>query len=593
MIKHLRFIFLSLAAMLVAGTSAQTVFDFDNNGMQLLGLAGESSGSGSTAVTDGDITETKTATIGDITVAISPKDEGTNTENRLWNKSPKLRLYSGTLTVTSAGQEPISMILFQLATSTSAAKWNANNTVNTGEVDNSDQTIAIWMGSAQEVVFTIGGNTQISSITVVCGEVNPGDDDEGYSLEYLNGTLTETDNQIVYDFNAIEDNEAETPVTGKMVFDFTEDACTKAVITYNFPSEELAQEAYALMLEDEENEFADLTISGATITGDATNYFSGFTKAMIRLFIKILMDEDEGIGEGTLSNPYSPAEANLMGKMMLDEGETADFDVFVKGKISAITYTFDTQHGTATYYISEDGTTNADQFLCYGTYYLENKSWVEGYKQIQLGDEVIVYGKLTNYKGTIETASRKAYIYSLNGQTEAEGSTPEPQVKVISVSEAVTIINALEDGATTSEAYQVKGYVIGTPDFQRRNDGTLYGNVNFDMADDQQGGQDVLTVFRAKDFNGESFTEETINRFEDGDVVVVEGYLQKYIKNGEAVPELVSGKLVSVNGVGDGIVSVTTDRQLNGRVYNMQGQRVAQPTTSGLYIIDGRKVIVK
>ena len=35
-----------------------------------------------------------------------------------------------------------------------------------------------------------------------------------------------------------------------------------------------------------------------------------------------------------------------------------------------------------------------------------------------VGDDVVVKGQLTLYKGTYETASKKAWIYSLNGATE-------------------------------------------------------------------------------------------------------------------------------------------------------------------------------
>ena len=44
--------------------------------------------------------------------------------------------------------------------------------------------------------------------------------------------------------------------------------------------------------------------------------------------------------------------------------------------------------------------------------------WTEGtYPQPAVGDDVIVKGQLTIYKGTYETSSKKAWIYSLNGKT--------------------------------------------------------------------------------------------------------------------------------------------------------------------------------
>ena len=119
----------------------------------------------------------------------------------------------------------------------------------------------------------------------------------------------------------------------------------------------------------------------------------------------------ETVGEGTLENPYTAADAIKVAGA-LEQGSTSEDDYYVKGKISSIKYEFNASFGTATFSISDDGEA-ANEFLCYGVYYLENKSWQEGDTQIKVGDEVILFGKLTNYNGTPETASKKAYIYSL------------------------------------------------------------------------------------------------------------------------------------------------------------------------------------
>ena len=79
----------------------------------------------------------------------------------------------------------------------------------------------------------------------------------------------------------------------------------------------------------------------------------------------------------------------------------------------------------------------------------------------------------------------------------------EPAAEV-TVAQALEIINALEDGKTTSEEYTVKGFIVGTPDFQRKADNSLYGNCNFDIAD-SKGGSTTLTVFRAKSFENKNF----------------------------------------------------------------------------------------
>lgn len=131
----------------------------------------------------------------------------------------------------------------------------------------------------------------------------------------------------------------------------------------------------------------------------------------------------EGTGSGTLEDPYNAVAATSLATA-LGSGNTSSESYYIKGKISDIKYPFDAEHGTATFFISDDGTT-ANQFQVYSAYYLGNRSWATGDTQIKVGDDVIVYGQLTNYNGTPETASKKSYIYSLNGTTEG-GDTPSP-----------------------------------------------------------------------------------------------------------------------------------------------------------------------
>ena len=132
----------------------------------------------------------------------------------------------------------------------------------------------------------------------------------------------------------------------------------------------------------------------------------------------------DGTGSGTLADPYNFVAANSVAAA-LESGAKTD-DVYVKGKISEIKYSFDAQHGTATFFITDDGQTADNQFQVYSTYYLGNRAWVEGDTQIQVGDEVVICGKIVNYNGnTPETSAKESYIYSLNGQTG--GDTPEPE----------------------------------------------------------------------------------------------------------------------------------------------------------------------
>ena len=100
----------------------------------------------------------------------------------------------------------------------------------------------------------------------------------------------------------------------------------------------------------------------------------------------------------------------------LQTGQESDVDVYVVGMISSIQLQFDAEHGTARFKISDDGTEN-EEFTIYGTYYLGNRNWKEGDKEIKVGDDVVICGRVTKYNdGTLEMANKKSYIYSLNGE---------------------------------------------------------------------------------------------------------------------------------------------------------------------------------
>ena len=131
-------------------------------------------------------------------------------------------------------------------------------------------------------------------------------------------------------------------------------------------------------------------------------------------------DPGEAKGSGTLADPYNIAAIIKFTQELAADEESSE-DVYFKGKISQVKnkYVAD-DYGNATFYISEDGTTN-NEFYCFRTLYLGNTKFAGGTKNIKVGDEVIICGKVVNYKGnTLETASNKSYLYSLNGKTEAE-----------------------------------------------------------------------------------------------------------------------------------------------------------------------------
>ena len=172
----------------------------------------------------------------------------------------------------------------------------------------------------------------------------------------------------------------------------------------------------------------------------------------------------------------------------------------------------------------------------------------------------------------------------MNGKTKDEGGqTPDNPATEINVAKALEIIAALENGKTTAETYQIRGIVAAIDEISLD-----YGNATFDIVDNT-GDAAVLKVFRAKDAEGQKITDAAFVKV--GDVVVVEGKLQKYVKNDVITPEVAqNGKILSVNGAA-GINDLKADKA-DGAVYNLAGQRV-DANYKGVVIQNGKKFVVK
>lgn len=129
-------------------------------------------------------------------------------------------------------------------------------------------------------------------------------------------------------------------------------------------------------------------------------------------------------GDGTQANPFNSVAANKYASSLTADVES-DKDVYIKGKVVSVTQKYGaTDFGTATFYISDDGKAD-NQFLVYRALYLNNTKYTSG-ADINVGDDVVVCGKVINYKGnTPETVTGKAYLVSLksNGGSGSEGGT--------------------------------------------------------------------------------------------------------------------------------------------------------------------------
>ena len=243
----------------------------------------------------------------------------------------------------------------------------------------------------------------------------------------------------------------------------------------------------------------------------------------------VIAGGETGEGDGTLESPYDVAKA----LSLIANGENnPDAEVYIKGKVSQIKEV-SAQFGNATYWISDDGSTETQLYVFRGKYLNGEKFTSED--QLKVGDEVVILGKLTTFNDDPQVGTGSKLV-SVNGQT---GMIPGTEAFPYSPSQALEVI-ANGENDPEAEVY-IKGKVS-----QIKEVSAQFGNATYWISDDGST-ETQLYVFRGKYLNGEKFTSE--DQLKVGDEVVILGKLTTY--NGD--PQVNTGsKIVSINGEGGG-----------------------------------------
>ena len=220
----------------------------------------------------------------------------------------------------------------------------------------------------------------------------------------------------------------------------------------------------------------------------------------------------------------------------------------MKGKICKIansgTFTEGGTYGNASFFISEDGTGDGE-FYVFRTLYLGNKKFEEGQTDIKVGDEVIICGKLMNYKGnTPETEANSSYLYSLNGVTVvvepgSGGDTPGDGSTVSW--KASTDWTGVADGAETI-SYKSGNFTITAKKEKSSNKPTVNSGAN-DCRVYAKGSLTITT-------SGDAMTSIVFNISSQGqkrltDITVNTGTVTKQAKGDKTVTWTGSAKSVT------------------------------------------------
>ena len=151
--------------------------------------------------------------------------------------------------------------------------------------------------------------------------------------------------------------------------------------------------------------------------------------------------------EGSVDDPYSVDDALKVAGTLTKGNSTAD-KYYIKGIVSEITE-LSTSYGNATFKITVDGKT----ILVFRAKNEGNQNFTST-DDLYVGDEVLIYGNITNYNGTLEITN--CYVVSNNKVARPE-PIEEPEVVDKTLQEIINM-----DDATNKEAsYKITVIVLG------------------------------------------------------------------------------------------------------------------------------------
>ncbi|MBR0036623.1 MAG: hypothetical protein IJP70_03160 [Bacteroidales bacterium] len=288
-------------------------------------------------------------------------------------------------------------------------------------------------------------------------------------------------------------------------------------------------------------------------------------------YVNIVVTEVVSAGESNLkhiANTLETAYTTAQAIALIDDANNDLSDsVYVKGVVSRV-QSFNSTYGSITYWLDDN------------TFEVYNGLGKNGEKfaaqtDLNVGDEVIVKGTITKYNTTYEFNQNSIIV-----QYKATGN----------VQELTDPTNTPETAYTTAKAIEMID--AGTYDLAK----TVYVKGTVSKIDKVQSNtliywldNDTFEVYKGKGLGGEDIT--STDYLKVGDEVIVSGTITKYNTTYEFAANNV---LYSVNGnTTTSLSEVEIAASKPQVIYNLLGQRVDAISGKGIYIINGKKVIVR
>ena len=169
--------------------------------------------------------------------------------------------------------------------------------------------------------------------------------------------------------------------------------------------------------------------------------------------------------EGTEVDPYSVDDALKVAGTLTKGNSTTD-KYYIKGIVSEITE-LSTSYGNATFKITVDGKT----ILVFRAKNEGNQNFTST-DDLYVGDEVVIYGNITNYNGTLEITN--CYVVSNN-----KVARPEPIEEPEVIDKTLQEIIDMDDATNKEASYKITVIVLGWGKSLTSYDATAnkYGNM--------------------------------------------------------------------------------------------------------------------
>lgn len=364
--------------------------------------------------------------IGGATISLTSGDYTVTAEKNNGSTNPTVNANAGDLrayakaTVTIASSKKMNTIVFKI--SAQGKKRMTDITSNVGEVKFDDKAWTLtWTGNANSVSFTVGDKATLGT-----------DGAEKAGQFDVDSPIT----VVAEGGGAYVAAPVITPATGTFTEAQTVTISVESGLTAYYKLNGGADTKYT----------APFTVSQTTTVEAYAQDANGNKSSTVTSVISIV-DLGNLVGNGTAENPYDVASA----LKVINAGAASTDKVYVKGKISQIDNIDTGEYGNATYFISDDGTTN-NQLEVYRGYYLNGEHFTDA-NQIKVGDNVVVWGVLVLYNGNTPEFTQGNQIVSHNGVEAvpvptfslSTGIYSEPQTLTISAQNGLKILYSLDN----------------------------------------------------------------------------------------------------------------------------------------------------